>query len=97
MLPLDNRPIMVCILKQLGSELLTDVWDGLVGFKIEQFGTMMCDTIELLHVKLLCNFGGWRDFVMFHNKFEQFTQNIKMDTHLHKKDFEMMTSFVESM
>jgi hypothetical protein len=34
---------------------------------------------------------------VFHNKFEQFTENIKTNTYLHKKDLEMMTSFVESM
>ncbi len=70
MLPMDNSFIIACILKQLGSELLTDPWDGLANLDIERFGTMTCDVIELLCVKLLCNFGGWRDFIMFHNEFE---------------------------
>jgi hypothetical protein len=86
-----------CILKQLGLELLINPWDGLASLDIKWFGAMMCDSIELLCAKLPYNFGGWRDFLVFHNKFERFTQNIKMDTYLHKKDLEMMTNFVESM
>jgi hypothetical protein len=35
MLPLDNHPIMACILKQLGLELLSDPWDGLTSLDIE--------------------------------------------------------------
>jgi hypothetical protein len=46
---------------------------------------------------LSTQFGGWRDFKVFHNEFEQFTHNIKMDTYLRKKDLEMTTNFVELM
>jgi hypothetical protein len=49
---------MMCILKQLRPKLLSDPWDGLIGFNIEQFGTMTHDMIELLLAKLPCNFGG---------------------------------------
>jgi hypothetical protein len=58
MLLLDNNFIMACILKQLGSELLTNPWDGLASLKIEWFSIMTCDMIEFLRVKLPCNFGG---------------------------------------
>jgi hypothetical protein len=57
----------------------------------------MCHAIELLYAKLPYNFGGWREFVVFHNKIERFTQNTNTYTYLHKKDLEMMTNFVESM
>ncbi len=56
--PLDNRPLMTCILKQLRPKLLSDPWDGLISFNIKQFGTMTHDMIELLLAKLPCNFGG---------------------------------------
>jgi hypothetical protein len=70
MLPLDDHPIMACILKQLGPKLLIDPWDGLINLDIEQFGAMTSDMIELLCVKLPYNFGGWRDFAVFHDEFE---------------------------
>jgi hypothetical protein len=86
---------IACILKQLRLELLTNPWDELASLNIERFGAMMCDA--RLYVKLPCNFGGWKESVVFHNQFERFTQNINTDTYLHKKDLEMMTNFVESM
>lgn len=58
MSPLDSRPIMACILKQLRLKLLTNPWDGLVSLNIERFSTMTHNVIELLHAKLPCNFGG---------------------------------------
>lgn len=61
---------MACILKQLGPKLLIDPWDGLINLDIEQFGAMTSDMIELLCVKLPYNFGGWRDFAVFHDEFE---------------------------
>ncbi len=87
---------MACILKQLGLKLLTNPWDGLTNLDIKWFGAMTRDTIALLCVKLPYNFGGWRDFLAFHNKFERLSQNIKTNTYLHK-DLEMMTDFVELM
>lgn len=47
MLPLDIRPILACILRQLGPKLLTDPWDGLTNLGIEQFGAMMHGMIRL--------------------------------------------------
>jgi hypothetical protein len=49
--PLDNRPLLACILKQLKPKLSTDPWYGLASLGIEQFGAIKRNMIELLHVK----------------------------------------------
>jgi hypothetical protein len=51
MLPLDIRPILASILKQLGPKQLTNPWDGLDNLDIERFGAVMHSAIRLLHVK----------------------------------------------
>lgn len=93
---LNSCLTLKCILKQLGPKQLTDPWDGPTSLGIQRYGAMMHDMIELLCAKFPCNFGGWKDFVAFHNEFKWFGQNIKMNTYL-RKNLEMMIGFVESM
>ncbi len=88
---------IACILKQLRLELLTNLWDGLASFDIKWFGAMMCNGLSYCVLNSPANLVVGGTFVVFHNKFERFTQNINMDTYLHKKDLEMMINFVESM